>query len=434
MKQMIILLILTVVSLLGQAQDNWTWTKVSPLPFPTANNAVTEAIVDGNKLVYSFGGITASLKKSDIHKRVFKYNVSQDIWSETAPIPDSTGKLGSAASFINNKIYLIGGYHVESNGNETSSNKVHIYNPATDLFESDGADIPTPIDDHVQAVWRDSLIFVVTGWSNTRNVPDVQIYNPYLDFWSTGSSTPNLSSYKAFGASGYILKDTIYYFGGVKDNPTFQTTNFLRKGVIDKNNPTQIDWSVVNSNNGEPLYRGACSGHNKTIFWIGGAEKGYNFDALEYYTNIPVKPNFRTMVVDLKNLSQSNYYNIQTQAMDLRGIAKLGGGNWIIAGGIDSLQQATTNSYLLHNPKLSDIGSANKPPLFKVNENGDYFDVFTENIGEIIIYDIQGRILYKSNKQLANLKIHKSKLQQGMLLFVYDDKVNLPINIKKINP
>ncbi|WP_107039599.1 Kelch repeat-containing protein [Brumimicrobium mesophilum] len=434
MKQMLIVLIFITVSSLGIAQGDWTWTKVAPLPFATSNNAVVEAVVGNNKFMYSFGGITGSLTQSEIHKRVFKYDVSQDIWSEMDGVPDSTGKLASGASYVNGKIYLIGGYHVQINGTETSSNKVHIYNPQTDVFEADGSPIPIPIDDHVQAVWRDSLIYIITGWSNTGNIPDVQIYNPELNYWMMGSPTPNNSNFKSFGASGYILGDTIYYLGGVRDTPTFLANNILRKGVIDKNDPTQIEWSIVNSNNGEPLYRSACSAHDKTIFWIGGSKEAYNFDAITYYSNKPVVPNMRTFELDLENKSQNNYFSAQTQAMDLRGIAKLGGGNWMIAGGIDTLQQATTDTYLLHNPELSNIDKSTTPPFFKVEESNGYFKVMTENIGEIIVYDIQGRTLFKSNKNLADIKILKSDLQKGMLLFVYNDKTNLPILIKKINP
>jgi hypothetical protein len=434
MKQMLIFFSLFMVSFFGYSQGNWTWTKLSNLPITTSNNAVVECISGEGKYVYSFGGISGALTQSDIHQRVFKYNVSQDSWAEKSAIPDTLGKIASGASCVKDKIYLMGGYHVATNGVETSSNKVHIYNTTTDLFEADGSPIPTPIDDHVQAVWRDSLIFLITGWSNSGNVPDVQIYNPELNSWMMGTPTPNFSFYTSFGASGYILGDTIFYFGGAKDFPTFEATNVLRKGVIDKNDPTQIDWSVINSGNGETLYRAACSGHDKTVFWVGGSMEAYNFDALEYYNNKPVKPNKRIYEIDLQQKSQSNIYSVQTQGMDLRGIAKLGGGNWMIAGGIDSLQHATNETYLLHNPRLSNIGNANIPPLFKVNGNGDYFEVVTENVGEISVYDTQGRILYNAKKQLADLKIHKSNLQKGILIFAYDDKVNLPIIIKKIHP
>ena len=40
----------------------------------------------------------------------------------------------------------------------------------------------------------------------------------------------------------------------------------------------------------------------------------------------------------------------------------------------------------------------------------------------------------KSIKQLADLYIPKSRLINGILLFVYDDSLNLPVHIKKIKP
>ena len=69
-------------------------------------------------------------------------------------------------------------------------------------------------------VYKDSLIYVVTGWSGSgfsgTNVANVQIYNPANDTWSVGTPVPNTNQYKAFGASGIIVEDTIYYFGGAK--------------------------------------------------------------------------------------------------------------------------------------------------------------------------------------------------------------------------
>jgi hypothetical protein len=431
---MLLVFIFITSSSIISAQNSWTWTALSPLPVPTANNALTEVLLNGEKYVYSFGGITDSLKAENIHQRVFKYEVSSDQWTEEVPISDTLGKIASGASFVNNKVYLIGGYHVENNGNEVSSNKVHVYNPFIDTFEIDAANVPIPIDDHVQAVWKDSLIYVISGWSNTGNVPNVQVFNPSFNSWKTGTSVPSTEKYKSFGASGYILEDTIYYYGGVRDNPSFSATNYLRKGVIDLNDPTQIDWELIPASSNNNLYRGACSGHNKTVFWVGGAEMAYNFDGLAYYTNDQVYPNARIFELNTETNSQVNRSPTEIGKMDLRGIAKLGGGNWIIAGGIDSSRTASDKTYLLHNPSLSNLDAAVQPPFFEVKETANDYVVLTENVGEIKIYDIQGRTLFKAPKNLANLHINKSFLDQGMLLFVYNDNSNLPIVIKKINP
>src|SRR5690554_7355131 len=167
MKRLFLSLIFLIITLGVTAQGNWEWTKVAPLPISSANNAVSSAIVNQNKFIYSFGGVSDSLHYSNIHQRVFKYDVSNDLWTEKESIPDTLGKISSSASFVKNKIYLIGGKYVQSNGTETSSNNVHIYNPYLDTFEINGSPLPIPVHDHVQSVWRDSLIYIISGFSNT---------------------------------------------------------------------------------------------------------------------------------------------------------------------------------------------------------------------------------------------------------------------------
>ncbi|MDX1652635.1 MAG: hypothetical protein R3277_09090 [Brumimicrobium sp.] len=418
----------------GYGQGNWEWTELASMPDSVSNNAVCEAFIENKKYVYSFGGISDSLTYADIHQRVFKYDVSLDSWSEKSPMPDTLGKIASAASFVKNKIYVIGGYHVDENGNEYTSNKVHVYNPFLDTFEIDGAPIPIPVDDHVQAVWRDSLIFVVTGWSNTSNVPDVQIYNPSFNSWTAASDLPNNNLFKCFGASGYILGDTIYYYGGVIQGLNFTAQGYLRRGIIDPQDPTNISWEYLNDIQGADNYRSACSGHKSTVFWIGGAEVAYNFDALAYDGTGIVNPSAKILEYNVNQNSQNILLNTPGTLMDHRGIAKLGGGNWIIAGGIDSLRQVSDRTYLVHNSALSEIDEALQPPFFEVNENPDHFIVVTENVGEVKVYDILGRLLFEEKKSLADLYIPKADLEMSLLLFVYDDGSNLPVTRKKVKP
>jgi len=417
-----------------KAQGNWEWTELSDLPVSTANNALCEAYVNGNKYVYSFGGITDSLTPGDIHQRVFKYSVLDNEWSEQIPLPDTMGKIASGASFVNNKIYIMGGYHVDTNYNEYSSDRVHVYNPYLDTFEVNGAPIPTSVDDHVQTVWRDSLIYVITGWSNNANVPYVQVYNPYFNSWESASPVPDDNTFKAFGAAGYILKDTIYYYGGVSGSLSFSAKSYLRRGVINPENPLDIQWEIIEEPLGGDNYRMACSGHNGTVFFVGGGEKAYNFDALAYSDGEQVYPNERILTYNSVLDSYENTFNTTHDPMDLRGIAKLGGGNWVIAGGIDTSRVASYSTYLLHNESLSDINEAKQPPFFEVDNNSDYFIVRTENVGSVKVYDVQGRTLYESDKSLANLWISKAKLGLGILLFTYDNDTDVPVTIKRVNP
>ncbi len=163
--------------------QSWQMTPKAPLPEPITNNAVVEGYANGVPYVYTFGGIDSTKLYSGIHLRAYRYNTQTDVWDTLPPLPDTLGKIAAGASRVKDKLYILGGYHVFANGGEASSDKVHIFDPASNRYLADGAPIPVPIDDQVQAVWRDSLIYVVTGWSDTRNVTDVQVYNPATDSW-----------------------------------------------------------------------------------------------------------------------------------------------------------------------------------------------------------------------------------------------------------
>ncbi|RMG80352.1 MAG: hypothetical protein D6707_06565, partial [Bacteroidetes bacterium] len=226
--------------------QHWEISELAPLPEPVSNNAVASATVNGNTYVYSFCGIDSSKTHSGIHLKSFRFDVNQNLWESLPDVPDTLGKIAASASRIKDTIYIIGGYHVMPNGYEYTSNKVHRFNVVTNQFMSDGAPVTVPVDDHVQAAWRDSLIFVITGWSGSGfsggNVANVQIYNPSLNSWMQATPVPNNNIYKSFGASGVIIGDTIYYYGGANGS-SFGPQNQLRKGVINPSDPTQISWS-----------------------------------------------------------------------------------------------------------------------------------------------------------------------------------------------
>jgi hypothetical protein len=277
--------------------------------------------------------------------------VAGDSWTELDTLPTALARIAMGASTVKNKIYVIGGYHVFANSNEASSNEVHIFNPQTNLFEGQGAPALFPIDDHVQCVWRDSLIFVVTGWSNSGNVPHVQIYDPALNSWQAGTGTPNNAFFTAFGASGYILGDTLYYHGGAAGG-SFAARKYMRKGLIDPQDPTNITWIQMPDAPGEAGYRAACSGTDNTVFWVGGSSVSYNYNGIAYNGSGGVNPSAR--ILHFNNLAYqfADQTNEPYGIMDLRGIAKLPNERWIICGGMDSLQQVRGRTFLLENNAL----------------------------------------------------------------------------------
>lgn len=268
---------------------------------------------------------------SGIHKRCYRYAISANTWEAIADLDDTQGKIASAASVVKDTVYIMGGYYVASNGNETSSNKVHRYNVNTNTYLSNGTNIPVAIDDHVQAVWRDSLIYVITGWSNTANVPNVQIYNPSFNSWQVGTPVPNNNFYKAFGASGIIIGDTIWYQGGASMGTNFPATSYLRKGVIDPLNPTSITWSYSDLGANCVSYRTACvlSGYYQNPFWVGGSKKSYNYNGIAYDGSGGVIP--RDSIISFEGNLSVYFLGEQISGnitMDLRGASNLDYGVW----------------------------------------------------------------------------------------------------------
>ena len=392
----------------------WQWTELDTMPFRTANNAVCEAIVGGNEYVYSFGGIDTSKIYSGIHQKSFKYTVATDTWVEIDSLPDASAKIAAGASFVKDKIYVIGGYHVLANSNEISSNKVHVYNPATDQFEADGATIPLAIDDHVQCVYKDSLIFVVTGWSNTENKPNVQIYDPSLDSWQTGTFTPNSAYFKAFGASGYIVGDTIYYYGGAAGS-SFAARSFKRKGFINPSDPSDITWTQMADAPGSPSYRAACSGTDNSVFWIGGSSISYNFNGIAYNGTGGVNPSARVLHFNVESYSYFDDFPQPYGVMDLRGIAKLSNDRWIICGGMDTNQVVSNRTFLLENQDLGILESVNEDLVVKTFDTQVVIEATEASDAQLI--SLSGQILHewKNEKEFI---IIKDEYKTGIYVFV----------------
>lgn len=412
------------VQLCAQTPYVFAVAQKADMPMATANNAVIGAMVNGNPFAYSFCGIDTSLTNDGIHLRSFKYDVVNDQWALLPDVPDTLGKIAASASLVDGIIYVIGGYHVfDGPPFELSSNKVHRFDTQTDSWLSDGADVPVAIDDQVQVVWRDSLIMVVTGWSNTTNVPDVQIYDPANDTWLTGTSVPNNSLYKAFGANGHILGDTLYYYGGAASSFNFPARQQLRKGYIDPSDPTQISWFHDNDTPGT-LYRPGAAKLDSAIHWIGGASTSYNYDAVAYNGSGVVSP-----TMEIRSYRADAGWSVADPAMidslpvmDIRGVAEfsqLGSiGTVYLLGGIGFDQEVLNTTFEL-------TGSA----VFIADglRDGDRIDMFPNpatdmlmirgvdirNYSEYEVIDAMGRANRKGVIRASDMAIDVRTLPAG---------------------
>ncbi len=313
-------------------------TVVGQAPEAVTNNAVVGATIKGQDLIYSFGGLDSTKLYSGITKHSYRYNITKKTWIQLPDVPDSLPKIASAASRIKDTIYILGGYYVFADGHEVSSNKVHRFNIKTNTFLTDGAPIPIPIDDHVQAVWRDSLIFVVTGWSQKENRPNVQIYNPTTNEWTVGKSLPNNHQFKAFGAQGVFLKDTLFYFGGAAMGKNYPIQYRLVKGVVNPKNPSDIKWQKNLLETRFSSYRLAATLVKNQPHFIGGSSVTYNYNGVAYNKTGGVNPHMS----DFYYFNNKIYKNFNSLLpMDLRGLASVNDSVKYIYGGMEKGQKVS---------------------------------------------------------------------------------------------
>ncbi len=367
-------------------------TFLADMPEPVSNNAVTGAYVNGVPHMFSFSGIDSTKRWDGIHKRAFRYNTETDVWETIAELPSGTGRIAAGASTVKNKIYIMGGYEVFANGNERTLDEVHIYNPETNEYEPNGKPMPVPVDDHVQVVYKDSLIICVTGWSQNTNVRNVQIYNPALDEWRSGTQVPNSSSFKVFGASGSILGDTLYYKGGARIGSTFPRAFDLKKGYINPNDPSDIVWQSADANWSH--YRAACATINDVVKWFGGNSFTYNYDGLRYSNGEPSIPDGLTFVYNPMN-GEFNSSNLFPRVMDLRGLAQFGE-ELYFCGGMESGPKVTNKTF-----KFTPIVNSseelisNSYSIFP-NPTSDIINIKTVGKFETELFDFYGKSITKN--------------------------------------
>ena len=265
-----------------------------------------------------------------------------------------------------------------------------------------GSDIPVAIDDHVQAVWRDSLIYVITGWSNTTNVTNVQIYNPSEDTWHMGTPVPNDMNYRVFGGSGTIVDDTIYYAGGARFGFNFPAGNALRKGAINPEDPFDISWSFTSD--AQALgYRMAAVDLDGVVYWIGGSGVTYNFDADAYNGSGIVEPLDRLVALNTSNGGLQSSIGLVPKIMDLRGAGKLDGDKIVIAGGIGQNAEVSNQTYLI---SLKTTSTGERPKDLELviwpNPASDFTSIRASKPVSGKIFDLNGRLISVFSSQMEH--------------------------------
>ncbi len=260
------------------------WRQGPPLPQPVTNNAVA-AVARGEEVeVYSFLGLDSTKAWSGVTNAAYRWRMGDEAWEALEPVP-GPGRLGATAAVVGGRIYVMGGYTVAEDGTERTVPDVNVFDPSTGTW-SRGSDIPVPVDDAVSGAWRDSLIVLVSGWSQNGNVDLVQVYDPARDAWHASTSIPGTP---VFGHAGAVAADDLVYLDGaavVEDHPRYRIAHGGWRGHIDAEG---IHWTPLEDHPGPELYRAASGTVGTFVVFVGGTENPYNYDGIGY-DGVPSEP------------------------------------------------------------------------------------------------------------------------------------------------
>jgi hypothetical protein len=202
------------------------WSQCADRPSAALCHATCYDPIDD--LIYAIGGGDST----NYYNYNYCYDPTTDNWTTLTALPVSVNWIDASVCEWNRKIYIFGGF----------DGSVHNYNYIYDITEdswSTGANLPIARMAGGQAIYNDSLIYMLGGYDGSGPSTNVQIYNTYTDSWTVG--TPLTAANMMYGCA--ILGDTIWLVGGY-DGSLYST---LYYGVIDSSNCETISWSTGSS-------------------------------------------------------------------------------------------------------------------------------------------------------------------------------------------
>ena len=175
------------------------------------------------------------------------------------PVSRYNFELGVAAG----RVYLIGGSTGRGQGHEQRTDRVDIYDPATDTWMA-GRKMPTRRDPiGVEVVSNRIYVIGGYGWPQIPNNPgpfltSIEEYNPITNQWRQKNDMLALRT--SFGT--VVAKDDIYIIGGVDEFHKYLAT-------VDVYHPQTQTWSDIPAMS-TPLLPYGVAAVNGKIYVFGG--------------------------------------------------------------------------------------------------------------------------------------------------------------------
>lgn len=176
-----------------------------------STNRTGLAVARVGNFLYAIGGRTAGGSPCGGNETdsVERYNVQTDTWETVASLPSPRSDL--AAATVGHKIYVFGGC---TSAPVTTLNDVDVYDPNTDTWSSEPADMPTARAAMYAVAMKGGTVYVIGGWDGVGTGLDVnEAYKAAMDTW-TIDLPPMPTGRAETGAADHNGK--IYIVGGGK--------------------------------------------------------------------------------------------------------------------------------------------------------------------------------------------------------------------------
>ena len=189
-----------------------TWTQKADMPTPRKTRT---CVVDGK--IYAIGGSGFDLTSNNHWQlaTVEVYDPTTDAWAKAKSMNHT--RYDAALSVVNGEIYAMGGTGwplIEDQSNSYLSS-VEVFNPETNRWQ-ERTEMIAPKAGHAASV-IDGKIYVTGGylWKNKefKHLSTIEIYDPTTDHWT---QEPDMLMGKS-GHATEVIDGQIYIFGGNSD-------------------------------------------------------------------------------------------------------------------------------------------------------------------------------------------------------------------------
>lgn len=323
----------------GSDNDQSGDWKVATMPEALSNNAVATLEVGESPFLYSFSGLGPGKTRLDIASSAWSYDLTTHEWVQLPDVPgDEQGgrdRLASVAVGLYDRVFVIGGYTVAEDGTEVSTPEVFSYDPVGQTYKP-RAPMPVPVDDAVAFAYSNRYIYLVSGWHDDGNVADVQVLDTWEDRWFVATPYPGAP---LFGHAGgivgnrFVIADGVKITGVTDGQRQFGISDEAWMGEIDLEDPATITWTRIDPHPGQPLYRMAATGSERTglVVFAGGSGNPYNFDGIGY-DGAPSEPSGAVFAYNPTEGRWITIGKLPVATMDHRGLLEVGSFFYTIGG------------------------------------------------------------------------------------------------------